>query len=44
MVRDNELRLNFEDDILRATCITHDGQVVHAPTRALVEAGQPASP
>ncbi len=42
LVRDNQLRLDFEDEIVRATCITHDGQVVHAPTRALVEAGQPA--
>ncbi len=38
LIRENQLALNFEDEIVRATCITHDGQIVHEPTRVLVQA------
>ena len=37
LIRDGALVLDFKDDIVRDTCITHDGQVTHAPTRARLE-------
>jgi NAD(P) transhydrogenase subunit alpha len=33
-----ELQLNFDDEIISGTCITHGGQVVHAATRKAMEA------
>jgi NAD(P) transhydrogenase subunit alpha len=33
-----ELVLNFDDDIIKGTCITHNGQIVHEATRKVVEA------
>jgi len=30
--KDGSLNLNWEDDIVRDTCVTHGGQVRHAPT------------
>ena len=33
-----ELQLNFDDEIVSGTCITHGGQVVHAATRKALEA------
>lgn len=32
-----ELALDFDDEIVTASCITHDGHVRHEPTRALLE-------
>ncbi|MDQ2806108.1 MAG: Re/Si-specific NAD(P)(+) transhydrogenase subunit alpha [Chloroflexota bacterium] len=32
-----ELNLNFEDDIIAGTCITHGGQVVHAATQKAMQ-------
>jgi NAD(P) transhydrogenase subunit alpha len=37
MVKAGSLVLDFKDDIIRETCITHDGQVTHAPTRERLE-------
>jgi len=37
-----ELVLNFEDEIIAGTCITHGGQIVHAATAKAVEAAPPA--
>ena len=34
--KEGRLVLNFEDEIIRETCITHAGRVVHGPTAALV--------
>jgi len=31
MVKDGTLNLNFEDDILAATCATHDGRLAGVP-------------
>ena len=39
ITRDGALAPDYEDDIVRDTCVTRDGRVVHEPTRALVEAG-----
>lgn len=36
MIRDGTLALDFEDEVIRETCITHAGQVVHGSSRALV--------
>jgi NAD/NADP transhydrogenase alpha subunit len=35
MIRDGTLVLDFEDEVIRETCITHAGRVVHGPSRAL---------
>ena len=32
LLHEGALRLNFDDDIVRDTCVTHEGQVRHAPT------------
>jgi len=37
MLKDGSLAIDFQDDIVRDTCITHEGQVRHAPTRARLE-------
>jgi NAD(P) transhydrogenase subunit alpha len=34
--KEGNLALNFEDEVIRDSCITHDGKVVHGPTAALV--------
>jgi len=40
MVKDEKLNLDFNDDIIRDTCVTHDGKILHAATRERIE--QPA--
>jgi NAD(P) transhydrogenase subunit alpha len=37
LVKDGALALNFEDEVVREACITHDGQVVNARVREVVE-------
>jgi NAD(P) transhydrogenase subunit alpha len=32
-----ELRIDMSDEITKAACVTHEGEVLHASTRALVE-------
>ncbi len=34
ITQDGELKLDFEDEITKGTCITRDGEIVHGPTRA----------
>ncbi|MGI8586935.1 MAG: Re/Si-specific NAD(P)(+) transhydrogenase subunit alpha [Chloroflexia bacterium] len=34
----NELQLNFDDEIIAGTCITHGGRIVHAATAKAMEA------
>jgi H+-translocating NAD(P) transhydrogenase subunit alpha len=41
MVADGELSLDFEDEIIKGACITHEGEIVHEGAR---EAGGPAKP
>ena len=44
ILKDGALRLNFEDDIVRDTCVTHEGKIQHQRTRERVErAPQPAT-
>lgn len=37
LVKDGALALNFEDEIVRDSCVTHEGRIVHARARAAVE-------
>jgi len=37
--KEGALAPDYEDDIVRDTCVTRDGRIVHEPTRALIEAG-----
>jgi NAD(P) transhydrogenase subunit alpha len=39
LVRDGALRLDLEDEITRACCVTHGGEIVHDGARALARAG-----
>jgi NAD(P) transhydrogenase subunit alpha len=34
MVKDGELQLDFEDEVIAGACITRDGEIVHAGARA----------
>jgi NAD(P) transhydrogenase subunit alpha len=34
--KDGQINLNFEDDLVKGTCITHDGQIVNERTAQLV--------
>ena len=36
LLQDGRLHLDFEDVITRDCCITHEGEIVHGPTKALV--------
>jgi NAD(P) transhydrogenase subunit alpha len=44
MVKDGELSLDFEDDIIKGACITHDGQIVNEGARQAVEATGNSNP
>ncbi|MDH3496603.1 MAG: Re/Si-specific NAD(P)(+) transhydrogenase subunit alpha [Gemmatimonadota bacterium] len=37
--KEGTLTLNFEDEIIKDTCITHDGRIVHDRVRQVVEGG-----
>lgn len=37
--RDGAFALDFNDEIISGTCVTHDGKVLHGPTRELLETG-----
>jgi NAD(P) transhydrogenase subunit alpha len=39
LVKDNQFNLDFNDAITNGCCITHQGNVVHGPTKALLEEG-----
>jgi Alanine dehydrogenase/PNT, C-terminal domain len=41
MVNEGELKLDFEDDIIKGACITRDGEIVHEGAK---QAGGPAEP
>lgn len=44
LVKNGALNLDFNDDIIRDTCVTHDGKVMHGPTRERLEGGPKAAP
>jgi H+-translocating NAD(P) transhydrogenase subunit alpha len=37
LIKDGALALNFEDEVVREACITHDGRIVHARAREVAE-------
>ncbi len=36
IVKDGNVNLNFEDDLVKGTCIAHNGEIVHKPTLELI--------
>ncbi len=43
VVKDGELRLDFSDEVISGTCVTHNGQVVNDAVRELVRAKEPVA-
>ncbi|HJR66893.1 MAG TPA: Re/Si-specific NAD(P)(+) transhydrogenase subunit alpha [Gemmatimonadaceae bacterium] len=39
LIKDGKLTLNFDDEIIRDACITHEGKIVSDRVRAVVEGG-----
>ncbi len=39
LVKEGELNLNWDDQVIADSCLTHDGEVRHAPTRERLEEG-----
>jgi NAD(P) transhydrogenase subunit alpha len=39
LIKDGALTLNFDDEIIREACITHEGKIVNERVRAVVEGG-----
>ncbi|MAT64448.1 MAG: NAD(P)(+) transhydrogenase (Re/Si-specific) subunit alpha [Gammaproteobacteria bacterium] len=37
MIEEGELKLDWEDQVIKDSALTHDGEIRHEPTRALVE-------
>lgn len=37
LIKDGALALNFEDEVVREACITHEGKIVHARAREIAE-------
>lgn len=40
LAKDGSFALNLDDDIVAATCITHDGEILHGPTRSKLGLGE----
>jgi NAD(P) transhydrogenase subunit alpha len=40
IVKDGELNLDFEDEVVSGTCITHEGKVVHEIVKKAIEGSQ----
>ncbi len=40
IVKESELSLDWEDQVLADSCLTHDGEIKHGPTRERVEGGK----
>lgn len=40
LVKDGELTLDWDDQVLADSCLTHDGEIRHAPTRERLEGGK----
>jgi len=39
LIKEGKLTLNFEDEIIREACITHEGKVMSERVRAVVDGG-----
>ena len=37
LIKDGALALNFEDEVVREACMTHEGKIVHARAREVAE-------
>jgi NAD(P) transhydrogenase subunit alpha len=37
MIKDGALNLDWEDDLVAGTCLTHGGEIKHPATKARVE-------
>jgi NAD(P) transhydrogenase subunit alpha len=37
IIADGEIRLDFDDDIIKGCCVTHDGKIVNEQVRGLIE-------
>ncbi len=37
MIQEGELKLDWEDEVIAGSCLTHDGEIKHEPTRKAVE-------
>jgi H+-translocating NAD(P) transhydrogenase subunit alpha len=42
LVKDGALALDFDDEIIKAACVTHDGAIVNQAVQAALATGQPA--
>ena len=42
LIKDGALRLDFDDEIVKGTCITHGGAIVHEAVKAALSAGKAA--
>lgn len=40
-IKDGALSLDWDDELIAKTCVTHAGQIKHEPTKQLVEGAQP---
>ncbi len=40
-IKDGDLNLDWDDELIAKTCVTHAGQIKHEPTKQLVEGAQP---
>jgi len=39
LIKDGEIHLDWDDQVVADSCLTHDGEIRHAPTRERVEGG-----
>ena len=37
ILNDGKINLNFEDDLVKGTCITHNGQIVNEKVKEVVK-------
>ena len=40
VIKEGELKLDFEDQVIADSCLTHDGEIKHGPTRERLEGGK----
>ncbi|MFT3789528.1 MAG: Re/Si-specific NAD(P)(+) transhydrogenase subunit alpha [Rudaea sp.] len=41
ITKEGELKLDWDDELIAKTCVTHAGEIKHEPTKQLVEGAQP---
>lgn len=40
LIKDGEIQLDWDDQVVADSCLTHDGEIRHAPTRERMEGGK----